>query len=112
MKNILLFALFLLISIAACKKETDCCAGPEDLPVCIQEMIADTSITNHLLSIRRPTVGNEQHFWLNSGASMFDGAEFIVNEQCDTVCYWLCFCFPPACADDYDMNDFEVVWEK
>jgi hypothetical protein len=111
MKNILFLAVFLLFVISACKDEDCGCAGLP-LPQCIEEMIADTSVTNHLQSIQRTTVGNEQHFWLNSGASAVDGPEFIVNEQCDTVCYWLCFCEPPACADDYDINDFEVVWEK
>lgn len=112
MKDKLLFAAFLLISIAACQKDDDCSCSGGDLPPCIEEMIADTSVTNHLQSIQRTQVGNEQHFWLNSGAAAVDGLEFIVNEQCDTVCYWLCFCVPPACADNYDINNFEVVWEK
>lgn len=111
MRLILSFALLVILA-TSCKKEIDCCAGPKDLPQCIQEMIADTSISNKLITIQRTQVGNEQHFWLNSGASAWDGPEYIVNEQCDTVCLWLCFCLPAACADVYDINEFEIVWQK
>lgn len=94
-----------------CQKERDCCSPIPPLPNCINEMIADTSISNHLISIQMTSVGKEKHFWLNTGASHYDGPEYIVNEQCDTVCYWLCYCKLPACAEAYSLNNFVVVWE-
>lgn len=108
----LIFLFSLTLALVSCEKDKVCSCVKEDLPLCIQEMIADSTITAGLQTIQRTTVNGEYHFWLNSGASAMDGAEYIVNSQCDTICYWLCFCPPAPCSSDYDMGNFEVVWQK
>ena len=111
MKNIVkVFKTSLLVFMAiaffaACKKD-DCSSGGN--PGCIDDIIQSQS--DHLLAIKRMDVGGEYHYWLNTGDNAWDGAEYIVNESCDTVCVF-CFCPYDPCLDAYQSGEWEVIWE-
>ena len=65
-------------------------------PACLEELTAD----NENLVIKMQEVDGERHFWLNTGFNAFDADEYIVDENCDTVCYyggWI----NPECIEDY-----------
>jgi len=64
-----------------------------------------------LKTIQAITLNNEIHYWLNTDFTHFDGTEFIMNEQCDTVCFFCGECFQPECANDYDFEDWEIIWQ-
>ena len=93
---------------AACCKKDDCEDGK--LPDCIQQRINISSKPLYL-TVNMQKVNGECHYWLNTGAMAFDGAEYIVNDQCDTVCFYCGFCIPPDCSKEYSSEDWEVIWK-
>ncbi len=81
-----------------------------DLPDCIQEFTESSEI-EYPWQIKSQTVNNEVHYWINTWANASDGDEFIVNDQCDTVCYyggWI----NPECIENYSNEDWETIWEN
>jgi len=79
---------------------------------CIEDIIAADSTNttiDTLQTIQRQNIDGEWHFWLNTGAIAYDGDEYIVNEQCDTVCYYAGW-IPQECIDNYAFNEWEIVW--
>jgi hypothetical protein len=101
--------LIFVILLCQCK-ETDNC-GDINLPVCIQNMVEDTTASASLKTIRSQNVKGELHYWLNTDARTYDGAEYIVNEDCDTVCAIGGFRPPMECAGNYN-DDWKIVWQK
>jgi hypothetical protein len=97
---------FLMFFIFSCKK-TD--TSTPQLPDCIKKIIANDQGTEKLKTIRVRKMGNELQYWLNTDARFYDGAEYIVNNSCDTVCRIGGF-FPVSalCAGD----DWEEIWKK
>lgn len=75
------------------------------LPECITELIElDSS-----LKIQIQEVNSETHFWLNTGAININGSEFIVNEQCDTVCFFPFGFMYLECLNDYN-GSWDLIW--
>jgi len=106
MKTILIifFSLFLF----SCTKQVKC--DSEKLPECIQQKI-DISSVQIFQTVKRKKVDGEYHYWLNTGAMAWDGVEYIVNCDCDTVCFFCGECVPPECSKNYDFDKWEIVWE-
>ena len=103
------FSLFL----ASCSHDAP---GP-GTPECIKEKIDAYAADSSLFFIRvyKTAIDNGEHFWFNTKAVQIDGAEFILNEQCDTVCGYCGECVPADCIDDYPgygSDEWELVWEK
>jgi len=63
-------------------------------------------------SVKRQKVVGEYHYWLNTGAMAWDGVEYIVNCDCDTVCEIGGFRPPRDCSKNFDFDIWEIVWEK
>lgn len=102
-----LFSL-LLLSLFACQKNEEKSVACPDFEAKIEEFKAsDVSI-----SIKTQEVGGETHYWFHDGANTWDGSEYILNESCDTVCYFCGKCMAPECLDAYDNNAWVVLWEK
>ena len=110
MKNI--FFCFLLLTVfAACKDDDISGTLNGEIPSCVKVLYEDgPGQDTNLIAVKRVLVGEEYHYWLNTGFNAFDGPEYIVNESCDTVCTF-CFCPPDPCHNNYN-GDWEVVWEK
>jgi hypothetical protein len=93
---------FLFLIAMSCHK--DKC--DTDLPACI-----DTDqIKSVVKTIRTQTVNGERHYWLNTDFNQFDGAEFIVNQNCDTVCVFCGECNPPPCTLNYKYEAWKQIW--
>ena len=104
MKKIFYLAIVLLF--VSCKKESECCST--GLPQCLEQQITSDIITKPTV-IRIHEFNNEKHYWINTGANDSDGDEFIVNEQCDTVCAYRGW-FPDSCASLYTRSNWTKVW--
>lgn len=102
----LTFLFFILLAFAACKKD-DCSSSGN--PDCINDIIENQP--SELLTVQRIDVGGDYHYWLNTGDNTFDGPEYIVNENCDTVCVF-CFCPYNPCLDAYQSGEWEIIWEQ
>ena len=82
----------------------------KELPDCIQTYI-DLSSKQPFETVKVQKVDGECYYWLNTGAMNWDGVEYIVNENCDTVCGYCGECIPPECLDDFDYNNWDIIWE-
>ncbi len=109
-----LFALLLFVFVACEKEDTlDIHDTETGLPVCLDEQIQTAAVVEAVIFnaiVKAQVVDGETHYWLNTGANAFDGDEFIVNAQCDTVCVqagWI----PRECISAYDPEAWEIVWE-
>jgi len=111
-KPILFVSLIFLLAIFGFFSCTKNKLPGEELPDCISNIIYSGEDNGTLKTIRRQWIRDEFHYWLNTDFMHFDGAEYIVNASCDTVCLLCGECFPPACMDEYDMNEWVIVWEK
>lgn len=98
-----------VILLASCSESND--NGDSNIPSCIQEILDDPVLSSDLKTIRVQENNDELQYWLNTDATFFDGVEFIVNSQCETVCSFCGECFPPLCASDYDFESWITIWE-
>ena len=106
----LLTITFLVISfiMTSCTDANDNC---NELPTCIDDLTTDLP-NETLKTVKVQTIDDERHFWLNTDALHVDGPEYIVNENCDTLCYFCGECVDLDCAKIYDPADWNTLWEK
>ncbi len=109
MKILIQSLLICVLLITSCEKNNNCC---DQLPDCINEMINRAGDSPPLVSVKMQKVDGECHYWLNTGASAWDGVEYIVNDKCDTICEIGGFRAPLDCSKNYDFDKWEIVWEK
>jgi hypothetical protein len=83
-----------------------------DLPECIQNMINDLNVNSKLLSISTQTVSGEVFYRLNTGALAYDGCDYVINAQCDTVCTLCGFQMPQECWNKYEEKQWKLIWQK
>lgn len=106
MKKSLSFLIFLFL--IGCRKENTSPSENIPLPACIQEAIAQQP---GIKSVETQTVGNEVHYFINRWASYTDATDYIVNSQCDTVCFICGECELPGCYSNYYGTDWKVIWK-
>jgi hypothetical protein len=87
------------------------CSKDSELPDCIEKLTDDPDQTELIEKVRSQTLNGEVYYWLNTGAVAYDGAEYIVNNSCDTICYFCGFCLPPDCGVS-PQDDWETIWER
>jgi hypothetical protein len=104
------FCVVLSIFLLACDKENT--NSHSELPECIQNFVESSQISSTLKTIRSQEVNNEIHYWLNTGFVNIDGEEFVVNNSCDTICYFCSECFPPDCSFSYNSEDWKIIWRR
>lgn len=111
MKYIIIFSfIFALFMVMACKKNDE--AINNDLSVCIEQILKDSMNLITLKTIQTTVVNNEIHYWLNTDFRQLDGSEYIVNEQCDTVCSFGGWINTQECLMDYNnVGMWEIVWQ-
>ena len=112
MKNYLFLSVFCIL-VFSCGDD-DTASGTPD---CIQEKIDEYAANESLapIAVYKTTIGDEEHFWFNTEAVHVDGAEFILNAQCDTICGYCGECIPADCISEYPAygdDEWEFVWEK
>lgn len=109
MKNLIVCLFFLPFFVACdCKEKVNI----KDIPACVKAIYEPgPTQDSHLIAVKRMEVGNEFHYWLNTGDNAFDGTEYIINEACDTVCSF-CFCPVNPCISKYENGEWEVVYEN
>jgi hypothetical protein len=108
MKNLLL--LFATILLLSCNKSNTDNPLNTDLPQCIAELIEDTSLVPIIQTVKQQQIDDAFHYWLNTDAVHYDGAEYIVNATCDTLCYYCGECLFPVCTDVYNNDDWQIIW--
>lgn len=106
MKNLLIIC-FAVLAASCCKKDNDSAISP-----CLDEKLKAFKQQTAAVTIKTQLVGDEKHYWLNTNATSYDGVEYILGENCDTVCYFCGECDYPACNDNYDPNNWVVIWQK
>jgi hypothetical protein len=94
-----------MLAFAACKKE-------EAISPCLEAKFEEMKALPTALSIRKQRVDDEVHYWLNDGTLLSDGVEEIFNGSCESVCYVCVDCRPGACFSKYDLDKWEIIWEK
>ena len=99
--------IYFFVFIASCTKEVS-----KELPPCIKNITEDSVKSVSLKTVKVQRVRGELHYWLNTDYRHMDGLEFIVNEQCDTLCSFCGECIPAECIDDYCEDDWVTIWEK
>lgn len=109
--RILFFVGVLVMFALSCRDNQSMAVNPE-LPLCLKNLITDTTATKDLISIQAQVVDNKQYYWLNTDFRHFDGVEYIVTAQCDTTCMMCGECIVPTCLDDFPDNQWEVIWEN
>lgn len=107
MKN-LLFICLAMLAVSCCKKNDD---GNDPSP-CLQEKLEAFKLEPDAVSIRTQTVNGETHYWLNDNASTYDGYEDILNENCEIVCKIGGKHIPFPCIEDYNFEDWVIIWQK
>ncbi len=102
--------LLFLASFYACSKDSN------DIPDCIQakidEMLPLSSV--QLIAVYKTKIDGEDHYWFNTGAVTWDGAEYIYDKKCKQVCNYCGFCVKDDCIDKYPgyaADKWEVVWK-
>lgn len=116
MNSLLKFYIFLvllstLVYTSSCTKNSN--SQCEIVNACLNGLIANHE-KNGLLAIKMQKVNSEYHYYLETGASTWDGIEYIIDAKCDTICNfggrridgW------PPCYKDYDFDKWEVYWKK
>ncbi|MEZ4906719.1 MAG: hypothetical protein R2771_03530 [Saprospiraceae bacterium] len=105
MKFKFVLSIVLFSSLFSCNKsENNECTLPE----CIQNYI-DLSSKQPFETVKMQKVDGECYYWLNTGAMAYDGVEFIVDENCDSICYIGGFA-PAECIINFS-DDWEIIWE-
>ena len=105
-----LLLLLLLFTSCACKKHEEALSI---LPACLQTLVADKHQPAGLQTIRFQKIKGEKQYWLNTDARHLDGAEYVVNASCDTVCLICTECLPPECMKKYGAEeDWKIIWRK
>ena len=105
MKSISLFLLIL----TACH----CDSNNIDLtlPNCIDSIVRNPKFSGELQTIKAQSVAGKLHYWLNTNSTQWDGAEYIVDMNCDTVCSFCGECFLPECTKVY-RGKWQIIWKK
>lgn len=78
------------------------------LPVCVMEMTSDPDQAPR--TIWANSIGTTNFFWLSTGVGALDGAEFVVNNNCDTICIntgWA-----PTCLNVPFEEEWTVIWSN
>lgn len=113
MRNNFFFVIVLVLTISvsffSCEKKKEILS---EVPACIQAILEDDAQMENIKTIRMQPVNGIPQYWLNTDFMHFDGAEFIVDANCDTTCLLCGECFPPECMEDYNYEDWVIIWEK
>ncbi len=104
----LIILVSIIVSIISCRKESSDLM--KDLPICIQNLI-DSGKEGTIKTIRTQTINGIVHYWLNNEASTWDGIEYIVDKDCNKVCYIIGECFPPKCLENYTNSRWKEIWK-
>ncbi|MFK7933685.1 MAG: hypothetical protein AB8G22_09250 [Saprospiraceae bacterium] len=102
MKKLLFFYL-LLCTITACQKHEF--VEPSD---CIKERIDAFAGIN----VVQANIKGEHWYLFHDGSVHSDGVEFILNQQCDTVCLDCGECAPPDCIFEFYAAEKDTIWEQ
>lgn len=82
------------------------------LSTCMENFLSDKVLSASLKTIRVQNVNGEPHYWLNTDFTQFDGAEYIINKNCDTICSFCGECIPLACSYNYHYEKWQIIWQK
>lgn len=105
----LIFSVIAFCLLVSCQRnDEDACK----ISTCLDEKIESFKAATEAVSLKTTSVAGETHYWFNTNATHWDGVEYILNESCDTVCYFCGECFGPECMVDYLNADWKTIWEK
>ena len=109
MKYLVLILGFLVFT--SCKNEDN--FVDTSVPSCINDLLdQDVLEARSILTVRVQKLGTDHHYWLNTGFRAFDGIEYIVDTNCDTVCSLCGFCIPETCSEFYPIENWQIIWQK
>ena len=91
---------------------TSCCDKEEpnqiEIPQCIKDNYLVSSNSN--LKVKQWKKDGKVFYFFNTGASAFDGPEYIYNSSCEVVCTYCGECFQ-ECWKDFPTSESED-WVK
>ena len=109
MKNYLLFSLLATAIAISCHKK-EC--SPSEFSDCLNDKFEQFKQQPDAISILATTNFPETMYLLHTTAPTYDGPEYFLGENCDTVCINCGFCIPPPCMDGFSFDKTKVIWEK
>lgn len=83
-----------------------------NLPECINQKFEAEREKNDKVKLKRFLKNDEFYYWLNTGATAYDGSEPIFDKNCIEVCGYCGFCILPTCLMDfpeYGSDRWELV---
>jgi len=114
MKNSLFFFLLMLLGlIASCDRVDDDVEefDIKELPACIQEMIDDEDLILQISSVSLQRVNGEYQYLVDY--LVLDVNRNIFNDDCELQCYYTYgLPHPSGCIDNYDVDNWETIWER
>jgi len=87
----------------SCKKESKV-----EVPRCILEII---EADERVIGVSIQEVDGELNYFVSTGATAYDGFEYIYNSNCDTLCSYGGFAPLLDCLDVY-VEDWISIWPK
>lgn len=106
MKNYIFLIAIIVVFLAACSNSEK---FSSELPECVDEITRDTINNSSLKSVEMMYLKGEHHYWLKTDYTFFDGIEYIVNSQCDTICLFCGECTNPLCIKQYEKGTWETI---
>lgn len=83
----------------------------EELPECIAEKV-DNYEGRGRMNVRTAHIDGIYHYWLNDGASTYDGTEVILDSACKELCVIGGMREVPECGKIYQGINWDLVWEE
>lgn len=81
------------------------------LPICIEQITASQANSETLKTICAQNVNGDVHYWLNTDFTQSDGVEYMINNNCDTICTFCGECWPANCTKVY-RDTWQIIWKK
>ncbi len=109
--QITLFTFLAFFLILSCSKE-EVKDLDLDVPDCLTVVVIDSIHVEKLKTIKTKFLFEDQVYWLNTDQRHSDGPEYIVNSNCDTICYHCGECVIPDCSLYLGESNWTTIWSK
>ena len=113
MKNRSFFFLLIILTVfVSCDRvDDDVESRVNDIPSCILEMIEDEDLPFPISVVSIQKINREYHYLVDYWAD--DVNRNIFNTACELECYYSDWVLDPSgCIDNYNIDNWEIIWER